>query len=1319
MRALKFLGFGLVGLVVLAIVGFFVAPHVIDWNGYKGEIAAEVAKASSKELRVDGDIAIAWTTTATFRIDGIKLIDKHEGATSEVAAIESVQGEVALFPLISGNLEVLDLTIVKPRFDLRVDEGGRANWAPAPGGAAPARDDRHDSDDGFDDDLVIRNLAVRDGALNFANAASGQKIAATDIALGLKLESLDSPLALDGKMTLNGEPVTLKTVVSVPRGLMDGPGADIDFSLDTTHAKSGFDGRVVKGEVAGVDGTLSLDVPSVAKLAAWLERPLAKGQADPGAANLKAVFKSDGAVVTLQEAALTGKALDVKASGSVDASKETKVVRLQMTSGVLDIDKYLPPPAKGASPGKAKKARKKGESPFAELSDVPIELDALKTLDAEIDIDIGGVKARELKLGKTTVAVRAKGGKLNAEVKAAGFVGGAVDAALALDGAGGDLALDLSAKLVKVNAGPLSQMGGGEKTLGGKLNLTLSVQAKGESPRALAQAATGKLALAVGRVLVKDGLAISKVALNIDAPWIDQSPKLEGSLLLNKEKVTLAASLDPIAKVLSGHAFKAKLDLAAKRLKLGYDGKVKGGDAPSLDGTLALSVPSVAGLARWVGQPLPKGQRDPGPLDLKAVFKGEGTAVALESATLKGKALDVSASGSFDGGKAVKVVRLKVKSGVLDLDRYLPAPSAAAPEKKPAETASAKGGNPPDALLDEALDLEPLKMLDAEIDLALGGVKARQLSLGKTVAMLRSKAGKATAKIAAAGFFGGKVDGKLALDGAGKALALDLKLALVEVKAGLFSKVVLRQPLLGGALNVDADLKATGASPRALAKSAIGKLALAVGKVSAPGTPPIEKLALKFDAPGLDKQPSLDASLVFNKEPVSLKLTSDPAAKILSGEVFIAKLDLTSKPIVFGFDGKLKGGDAPSADGELGLDIASIGKLAAWLGAALPKGQPDPGKLKIDAVFASDGPTTALKSATIDSKALKATASGHFVAGRVPWIEAKVNIAEADLDAYLPSEKQAKKAKAKKAAGWSEDPLPLEALHRINARVEVVIGKLRIREIDVSKANIGVALEKGVMTVKIPQAGIAGGTLALDATVDGSKPAAAIGYKTTGSNIAAQPFLTVFADLDRISGTLKFEAEGTGAGGSEKAILSSLAGKGVFKFLDGAIHGINVAESIRQARMLGASDGDGREQKTDFAELSGTYSIAKGVLRNDDLKMLAPLLRMDGKGTVPMPPRKFDYGVTAKLVGSLEGQGGKSDLQGVPIPVKVTGSWDDPKINIDFAAVLTSRAGKGIGDALKSITGAGGTGASGTEGEEKPADSGSNPLGQIKGLFKK
>ena len=1103
MRALKYVGLGIAGLVVLAVAAFFVAPHVIDWNSRKGEIAEQLAAATGKELKIDGDISVAWTTTATFRIDGIRLVDNYDGKSIDVVAIERVSGEVALIPLLSGRLEVLDLAIVKPTFDLRVVRSGRANWAAE---AGEARAGGRKADDGDDeglpvDDIIIRNLSVSDGALAFANRASGQKIAASAIGLALKMPSLDNPLTLDGEMTLNGEPVTLKTTVNAPRGLLEGPGAAIDFGFETTHARSGFAGKVVKGEVTGVDGTLMLDLPSVAKLAAWLGRPLAKGQPDPGAVNLKAVFKSDGAVVTLQKATILGKALNVEATGSIDAGKTTKVVRLKVTSGVLDIDRYLPPPAKT---GGSKPARKTGmsASPFAALSDEPFELAALKTLDAEIDIDIGGVKARQLKLGKTVATIRAKDGKVTSKVKAKGFLGGSIDGELRLNGAGGDLVLDLGVSLAKVNAGPLSQMGGGEKTLGGKLNMTLALKAKGKSPRALAQAATGKLALAVGRVLAKGVPPISKVKLNIDAPGIDRSPSLTGSLILNKEKVTLAATLDPLATVLFGKAFKAKLDLAAKRLKLGYDGKVKGGEAPSLDGTLVLSVPSVRGLARWLGNPLPKGQRDPGPLDLKAVFKGQGTKVTLESAAILGKALDLKAKGSFDGGKKVKVVRLEVKSGMLDLDRYLPAPAKPA---KGAKKARAKGGNPLDALSAEPIDLAALKALDAEIDIDMGGVKARQLKLGKTAVQIRAKGGKATAKIVARGFFGGKVDGDMALDGTAKALGVDLKLALSKVKAKPFSRTFMPMMPLGGVLGLDVDLKTKGESPRALARNAVGALALEIGRIMAPGVPPLSKLALKLNAPGLDEKPSLDASLIFNKEPVSLKLGLDPLSKVLSGKAFQAKLDLTSKPLTLGFDGKVKGGDKPALDGKLGLDIASVGKLAAWVGAPLPKGQPDPGKLRLRAQFASEGTTTVLKSASIDGKALKATASGRFVAQKVPRIEAKIDLVNADIDAYLPPEKKAKKKAAKrKSRGWSKEPIHFAVLRQANGIVDVTVGKLRYKGLDITKTKVKAKLQKGVMTLKVANAEVSGGRLSLDATLDGSKKPARLAYKASGANLAAR-----------------------------------------------------------------------------------------------------------------------------------------------------------------------------------------------------------------------
>src|SRR3546814_18743710 len=50
---------------------------------------------------------------------------------------------------------------------------------------------------------------------------------------------------------------------------------------------------------------------------------------------------------------------------------------------------------------------------------------------------------------------------------------------------------------------------------------------------------------------------------------------------------------------------------------------------------------------------------------------------------------------------------------------------------------------------------------------------------------------------------------------------------------------------------------------------------------------------------------------------------------------------------------------------------------------------------------------------------------------------------------------------------------------------------------------------------------------------------------------------------------------------------------------------------------------------------------------------------MTGEGQIPLPPRTVDYVVKPKLVGSIEGQGGASELAGVTVPIKVSGPWSD------------------------------------------------------------
>ncbi|HHK74390.1 MAG TPA: AsmA family protein, partial [Rhizobiales bacterium] len=117
----------------------------------------------------------------------------------------------------------------------------------------------------------------------------------------------------------------------------------------------------------------------------------------------------------------------------------------------------------------------------------------------------------------------------------------------------------------------------------------------------------------------------------------------------------------------------------------------------------------------------------------------------------------------------------------------------------------------------------------------------------------------------------------------------------------------------------------------------------------------------------------------------------------------------------------------------------------------------------------------------------------------------------------------------------------------------------------------------------------------------------------------------------------------------------------------------------------------------DFSILSGSFKIAKGIVSNSDLKLNGPLVRLSGEGRVDLPRQYLNYKARPKLVASLEGQGGKENLKGLTIPVKIKGPWSKPKIIPDLKSLLKdpdslvkgaksiAKTAKGIGKKLKHL----------------------------------
>ena len=292
-----------------------------------------------------------------------------------------------------------------------------------------------------------------------------------------------------------------------------------------------------------------------------------------------------------------------------------------------------------------------------------------------------------------------------------------------------------------------------------------------------------------------------------------------------------------------------------------------------------------------------------------------------------------------------------------------------------------------------------------------------------------------------------------------------------------------------------------------------------------------------------------------------------------------------------------------------------------------------------------------------------------------------------NVDRYLaPGRKDAK----------PDERVDLAALKGKSVSGKVAIGALTARRIKLENVKAELKLEGGKLEVSPHTASLYGGTLSgvLAADANGNR----IQVKETAHNVAVGALLRDAAQKDVLEGRGNLSLDVRTAGGTVTALKKALAGSARVEMKDGAIKGINLADSARNLKSaLGAKQTKADpSQKTDFSEMSASFKIANGVAHNDDLKAASPFLRLGGAGNLDIGNNTIDYLAKATLAATTKGQGGRdvSNVAGITIPVKLSGALDSPNWNVDYSA-LVAGAGGGIGKAAGGVTDTVKKGASG------------------------
>ena len=297
-----------------------------------------------------------------------------------------------------------------------------------------------------------------------------------------------------------------------------------------------------------------------------------------------------------------------------------------------------------------------------------------------------------------------------------------------------------------------------------------------------------------------------------------------------------------------------------------------------------------------------------------------------------------------------------------------------------------------------------------------------------------------------------------------------------------------------------------------------------------------------------------------------------------------------------------------------------------------------------------------------------------------------------DADSYLPP--AAANGAAPAASGVGEPTAaPADSasgLRQLDAAGRFRLGQLKISGLQLGAIDVGLKAAGGRIDIT-PKGTLYGGALDSRIQLDARPKTPQLVLSGGVRDVQIGPLLRdLTAKPERLSGRAQVAFDLKGAGLDAPSLKQTLAGTTTLAVQDGALKGVNIAQFLREAeaRLTGrTADSASGPSQTDFSDLKATLRHGEGMVRNDDLLMRSPLLRVSGAGSANLLRETIDYRINAAVVGTLTGQGGKSldKLRGVTVPVQVTGSFAEPKYALDVETLLAEAAKGAVKEKVEAV----------------------------------
>ncbi|MGC1260485.1 MAG: AsmA family protein [Jannaschia helgolandensis] len=245
--------------------------------------------------------------------------------------------------------------------------------------------------------------------------------------------------------------------------------------------------------------------------------------------------------------------------------------------------------------------------------------------------------------------------------------------------------------------------------------------------------------------------------------------------------------------------------------------------------------------------------------------------------------------------------------------------------------------------------------------------------------------------------------------------------------------------------------------------------------------------------------------------------------------------------------------------------------------------------------------------------------------------------------------------------GWARETLDVSGLFAADGELTFSSGAVTMGDATFDEVRARAVVDDGRAVITLQPLIAYGGTVTGDVVVNGR---GGLSSRATLelSGLQMQPFLTEFADFDRLIGQADISLDLLGIGDTTQQLIDSLAGNVAFRMGAGEILGLDIGGMVRTLDLGYRGEG----QKTVFDGVSSSFVVTDGIARGNDLSLTAPYLLATGAGDIALGAQTISY----RLIPTLR-RGGGSD--GITVPLLIEGPWSDPRIRPDLEYIARQK----------------------------------------------